>query len=237
MTSASAIPVRRRDIGLDIFNGVLALFSNRNPMAYETAFHRVWQANRDLNSEAYQVMDSAQKLHLLLNRVEKNSGLDPVEAMMRSSSDIAALTNRFAPEFSGETAARQWDLLWRAAEMMDGTGVPERLLNYAIDTSRVTASRKVPPRADAVSAADWKTANSRAADVFALLEKQATSPVDRGPILEKARAPQVRAVFRSAINRMVENEGLSRRQAFDRLKADEPIFWTLAMLSFDPAAL
>lgn len=29
-------------------------------------------------------------------------------------------------------------------------------------------------------------------------------------------------------------DGLTLRQAFDKVKEDEPIFWTLAMLSFEP---
>jgi hypothetical protein len=46
---------------------------------------------------------------------------------------------------------------------------------------------------------------------------------------------QMGTAFRSAIRMLMEDDKkLTLRQAFDRLKETEPIFWTHAMLSFEP---
>jgi hypothetical protein len=71
-----------------------------------------------------------------------------------------------------------------------------------------------------------------------LLADENANPVDRGTLSEfsspELYPAKVRGTFRSAINQLMADGGLTMQKAFDKLKEDEPIFWTMAMLSFEP---
>lgn len=220
MNTAQSIsfPPRTGRDGSDVFQAVVAIVRNRAGGDYHFNFNRVRTANADLLEPSYDNLDTARNFGRLVNRVEDRSGLPPVESTERSAEDVAALCRRFAPPFASATTAMKWDVIWRAAEVLDRAGVPDHLLN----------------RADGVSASDWKAATGRAEDVLAFLDSEATSPVDRGPILEQAPASQIRGVFRRALDRQRREQGLNRRQAFDWLKENEPVFWALSLLSFEP---
>lgn len=86
-----------------------------------------------------------------------------------------------------------------------------------------------------VDPADWKDANKCASDVLAQLGDELTEPMDRGTLSQfqhpGAPAGMIRDAFRTTIQRMMTDDGLTLQEASDKLKADEPIFWTLAMLT------
>ena len=227
-------------VGHAVYDAVVGLVVPRlknDSKGYDMAHARVSVQNCDLCAPSYALQDTTRNFHLLTNRVENRAGLSPARAVARSADDIAALTRRFLPKFSNAPAAMRFDCLSRAADVLAQSGVPERLCNHTLSTARVRDTREAPHQAHDVSKSDWKAANAASADVLALLDEQATRPIDRGEILENAPASQVRGVFKGAIERLMREQGLDRRQAFDRLKADEPIFWTLAMLSFEPDPL
>ncbi|TAL06143.1 MAG: hypothetical protein EPO07_02325 [Verrucomicrobia bacterium] len=214
-----SIPERTGKIGSDVFQYLVALVRNRTGDDFHAAFNSVMPANSDLMQTGYGNFDSARDFSKLLNRVENRSGLSAGPSLERSAGDIAVLTKRFAPQFNWEPTAVQWDLLRRTADELERAGVPERLFNRA---------------PEGVTASDWNTAQKMADGVRALLDSEMTDPVDRGPILEYAQPAQIRGVFRRAVERLMTEQSLSLRQAFDRLKETEPIFWTMAMLSFEP---
>ena len=109
--------------------------------------------------------------------------------------------------------------------MLEQAGIPEKLFNRRMDDPEV-------------SQADWDRANACEDYVFALLNDKTSNPIDRGT-LPQFQTPvvnpgMIRGTFRSAIIRMMADGNMTLREAFDKLKADEPIFWTLALLSFEP---
>jgi len=218
-----SFPSRRGHVGSSVFQAVVVILRNRTGLAFTNAFNRVSQANADLNHHDYDRSATTRNFGRLITRIQNRAGLSAVASTERSADDVAALTKRFAPTFVGDPTATQWDVLWRTAEALDNAGVAVRLFNRATP--------------DDISQGDWKTANDRAADVFALLDSETSRPGDRGLLIENAPPEQIRYGFRRAINNLMGSRGLDRRQAFDRLKEEEPIFWTLSILSFEPDSL
>jgi hypothetical protein len=122
----------------------------------------------------------------------------------------------------GAPTALQWDVLSRAASQLEKCGIPVRLYNRAGGVD--------------VSKADWKTANDRAGDYLAMLEDQEAKSGDVGALesFQKMSPFHKRATFEGQIDRLMKDESLSLSDAFARLKETQPIFWTQAMLSFEP---
>jgi hypothetical protein len=225
----TSFPPRTGHAGPDVFSAVVAIVRNRTGEDFTTAFNNTLRGNEDLMKPSYGNLDTAMNLGRLLNRVECRSGLSAVESTEFSAAHIAALTNRFAPHLAGAPTAMQWDVLWRAALELERAGVPDRLFNRA---------------PEGVKESDWKKANDQANEVFAILVADETQPIDRGPYFERrgqVHPGEIRGCFKGAITRLMGKSidpkypgNLSRQQAFDWLKEDEPIFWTMAMLSFEP---
>lgn len=222
-----SIPPRTGQVGVDVHQAVVALVRNRGGGDYTAVYNRVREHHGDLMKPGYDNLSSSFGFTRLLNRVESKTGLSIVAAIEMSADQVTVLTNRFARPLATLPTAIQWDCLWRAADVLEKQGVPARLLN-----------RDGP---DEVGKRDWKNAVTAAGDVFAMLSDEAIKPVDRGSLLENARACQLRGVFRSAITQLMGPSvdpkrpgNLSRSQAFDWLKEKEPIFWCAAMLSFEP---
>lgn len=211
-----SIPPRSGHYGLDVNSAVVALFRDRTGQPYTESFNHSLAANGDLFRPSYDNIDAARGLGLLLNRVETRTGLSFVPSTEQAAAKVGLLASRFIPALASETTALQWDVLNRAARMLEEDGMPDRLMNRHLGDP-------------SFSDTDW----SAAKDVFTLLEDQVTEVVDRGKILERAGDAQVRGVFRGAITRLMDDEGLTHRQAFDRLQDVEPIFWCHAMLSFE----
>jgi hypothetical protein len=206
---------RRGNARGDIFQCIVALVRNRTGADYHRAFNEARAKNAQLLERADDVL-SVSSFHRLLNRSEKATGLAPSSCIEKSVAEIQALTNRFFPTLAFQPTVNQWEALWRSAVQLEDW-----------------ACRKLSNRADGVSASDWKAANACASDVYSLLETKEGAPVDRGPLLANAQPAQVRGLFTRAIRRLMDEQQLNFRQAFDKLKEDEPIFWTLAVLAID----
>lgn len=238
-TAAAAVSPRAQpaDLGKSIFEAAVTIVCNRlryDFRGYDMGHALVSTRNRDLFEKPYDTLDTALRFGRLTNRIQNRAGLSEMAATNRSAADAAALTKRFAPALSSAPAARQWDVLSRAVDSLEQANVPDRLCNRTVSTERVRATSMPSDPADEVSKSDWKAANGRADEVFALLDRAANQSADRGRVLETAPAVQIRGLFRRQIEELMNKSGLNRRQAFDRLKETEPIFWTLAMLSFEP---
>lgn len=208
-----------------VYSGIATIVANRlkrDPGGYDRAHAITAVQNHDLFAAPYEPPRTADNFGRLVNRLMNRTGLSGVAATSRSADEVALLCHRFAPEFSDQPTAVQWDVLWRAAEALAEAGVPVRLLNRA---------------PEGVTEADWKAANSRAADVLDFLIEEKARPVDRGPLVTNPE--QARGLFRHAIRRLMGDSidprmpgNLTQPQAFNWLKENEPIFWTMAMLSF-----
>lgn len=219
MSSNSKIsfPQRTGHDSVDIFNAVVTLVRNRTGQDFHAAYNRCLAANPDLMTGSYGNLDGAQKLTRLLNRFQANTGLPAVQSTELAADRVGLLTNRFLPALAQAPTARQWDILRRAAEMLEKEGVPVRLMNRASGKD------------NGVSAAE-----SREEDVFNLLDSEAAAPaVDLGKKFEGKPAGSVCRAFRSMVELLMDEQNLSRQQAFDHLKETQPVFWTMAMLSFD----
>lgn len=135
---------------------------------------------------------------------------------------INKLTNRFLPSLSSVPAALQWDILSRAASQLEKCGIPQKLFNRASGLD--------------VSKADWKAANDRAGAVLTFLEDREEKSDDFGVSDKFQRFVPIQKwrSFRGQIERLMKDEGLSVSEAFAKLKETQPIFWTHAMLAFQP---
>jgi len=221
MNGNSVIP-KSGNAGGAVFNAIVAIVRNRTGWNYQTVFNKVLADNADLMGASIDATEHGAPFFQLLNRTQSATGLSATASIYRAEGKIAKLTNRFFPSLRSAPTCWQWDVLQRTALLLEKCGIPQRIFNRTGDPE--------------VSTADWKAANDRAEGVFSLLNAEATQPLDRGPMLMRQLPPKhMGAAFRSAIRMLMEDDkGLTQRQAFDRLKETEPIFWTHAMLSFEP---
>jgi hypothetical protein len=127
---------------------------------------------------------------------------------------------------------RQYDIYWRAALMLEKSGVPERLLN------------RISGKDNGVSSADWKAACSQADDVLKLIETDTKGPNEPVNVGKRFRAAgygpgAFSQALRNMVARLMEEQKISSRQAFDQIKETQPLFWTLAILDYErePAAM
>jgi hypothetical protein len=222
MNDANPVVPKSGNVGRAVFNAIVAIVRNRTGWNFQKVFNNVLAENADLMRESLDATNHTQPLLRLFNRTQSATGLSAVASTELAAEKVAKLTNRFFPSLNRVPTALQWDVLLRAAFQLEKCDIPQRLFNRTGDPE--------------VSKADWKTANDRAEDVFSLLNAGATQPLDRGLMLMRQLPPkQMGTAFRSAIRMLMEDDKkLTLRQAFDRLKETEPIFWTHAMLSFEP---
>lgn len=136
---------------------------------------------------------------------------------------VGKLVGRFFPSLSTAPTALQWDVLCRTASVLEKCGVALKLYN------RTTSAD--------VSKTDWKSANARAANVLAFLEDHEAKSDDVGasPRFQGMDPGAKFRTFKNEIDKLMRDEGLTVADAFAKLKETQPIFWTQALLSFDPA--
>ena len=206
--------------GVDAFNTIVALVRNRTGLQYTETFNRVLRCDADLMRESA-LQPGVANFSKILNR----TGLPLADNLECVVNKVSRIASEFVPAFLNYPVALQWDVIWRTALQLEQAGIPEKLYNR----------RATDPE---VAPADWKNANACADYVFSLLSDSESNPIDRGNLPQfqspSVNTAMVRGVFRSAIQRSMADAGLTLRQAFDKLKEDEPIFWTLAMLSYEP---
>ena len=220
MNTNPGIP-KSGNAGGAVFNAIVAIVRRRTGLDYSTAFNKVLKDNPDLMGASIDATEHGVPFFHLLNRTQAATGLSATASTYRAEGKIAKLTNRFFPSLHSAPTCWQWDVLQRTALLLEKCGIPERIYNRTGDPE--------------VSAADWKAATARAEDVYSLLNVEATQPIDRGLSRMQSTPRSMRTAFRSAIRMFMEaDKTLTLRQAFDRLKETEPIFWTHAMLSFEP---
>jgi hypothetical protein len=222
MNDGNPIIPKTGNAGVAVFNAILAIVRNRTGWNYHAAFNKVLADNADLMRPSIDATEHTAPFFKLLNRTQSATGLSATASSDRAEGKIAKVANQFFPSLRGAPTCLQWDVLERTALLLEKCGIANRIYDR---TGNATASN-----------ADWKDANNRAEDVYSLLDAEATQPVDRGPHLMQQLPPKRMVVaFRSAIRMLMEDDKtLTLRQAFDRLKDTEPIFWTHAMLSFEP---
>jgi hypothetical protein len=224
MNSQLAIssPTRTGRNGVVVFNAIVTLVRNRTGLNYPTAFNKVLADNRDLLSGSLDATNHTQPLLRLLNRAEMATGTHWGACTEFIVDKVAKLTNRFFPSLSNTPTALQWDILSRTASALEKCGIAHRLFN------RTSAGE--------ISDADWKTANDRAGAVLTFLEDREEKSDDIGASEKfQGMVPQSKwRTFKGQIERLMKDEGLSISEAFAKLKETQPIFWTYAMLSFEP---
>ena len=221
MASASTISSPRHPVG-KVLNGIVAILRKRTGLDYTTAFNRVRADNADLMCESLDATKHTGPLLRLLNRAERSTGRTNVVCTEQCVGKITSLTNRFLPALRNAPTALQWDVLSRAAAQLEKCGIPLRLYN------RTTSAD--------VSKEDWKTANDRAGDALTFLEDWEAKSDDTGASerFQNAHSTQKWRTFKSQIDRLMKDEGLTVSAAFARLKETQPIFWTHSLLSFAP---
>jgi hypothetical protein len=219
-----AFPPRTGRAGSDVFNAVVAIVRNRTGSNFAFTFNSVLRGNRDLMERGYDNLDTAQNFGLLLNRVESGTGLSAVTSCEMAAAQVSALANRFVPALALAPVATQYDVMWRAALQLEREeGFVERVINR----------RSADP---AVPAGDWKAASDRAEDVFFFIDEDKTEIKDFGTseTFQGMTPRSKRVSLGSMLDLMMSERGLTRRQAFDTLKEEQPIFWAYAILSFEP---
>ena len=208
--------------GVMVFNSIVTALRNRTGLEYSRAFNVVLAANADLLRGSLDATNHTTPLFRLTNRTATATGLRAGASWELTVEKVTRLTNRFFLLLLNAPTSLQWDVLCRTAEGLEECGVARRLFNRANDTQ--------------ISATDSKSANARAGEALAFLEAQEVKKVDFGAT-EKFQSwtPKQKWLgFRGQIERLMKDDGLSLQAAFAKLKETQPIFWTQAMLSFEP---
>ena len=220
--TGSPVISRSSPSGSKVFNSIMTLVRNRTGLDYSRAFNQVLADNADLLRESIDATNHTGPLLRLLNRTESATGLGAVASTELAAGKVARLTSRFFPSLIGAPTALQWDVLSRAALQLEKRGIQVRLYN------RTTSAD--------VSKQDWKTANDRAGDALTFLEDREAKSDDIGASerFQNAHSTQKWRTFKSQIERLMKDEGLTVSAAFARLKETQPIFWTHSLLSFSP---
>ena len=221
MTGADTISSYRPSGGR-VFNAIVAIVRNRTGLDYSLAFNTVLADNADLMRASLDGPNHTGPFLRLVNRTESATGLGAVASSELAVGKVARLTSRFFPSLLNAPTALQWDVLSRAALQLEKCGIPVRLYNRAGGSD--------------VSKVDWKTANARAGDILAILEYQEAKSGDIGALesFQKMSPFHKWGTFKGQIDRLMKDESLSLSDAFAKLKETQPIFWTQAMLSFEP---
>ena len=204
------------------FGAIVDIVRKKTGLDYTVVFNRVKKDNADLLAGSVDPTKHTGPLLRLLNRAEMQTGRPGVDCTEQCAGKITRLTNRFLPALSTVPTALQWSVLERAAAQLEKCGIPLRLFNR---TSSADASKQ-----------DWKTANDRAGDALTFLEDREAKSDDIGASerFQNAHATQKWRTFKSQVDRLMADEGLTVAAAFARLKEAQPIFWTHALLNFEP---
>lgn len=200
--------------GRDVFNTIVAILRNRAGLDYNTAFNRVSESNAKLFEKPGNLL-GGDHLTRLFNRTAPS-----IEGTEKTTDEIAALAKRFAPQLLTAPAMNQWEALHGAALELERAGIATCIFNRA--------------PTDLVSDADWKRANDCAGDVLNFIETKAEQASDCGRRFLDAPARKIMAAFSSLTKENMAKESLTREQAIEKIKQDHPLFWTLAMLAYEP---
>jgi hypothetical protein len=213
-SSAIKFPPPTGHAGRDVFNSIVALLRNRTGMDYTSAFNRVSESNAKLFEKPGNLF-GGDHLTRLFNRTAPS-----IEGIEKTTDEIAALAKRFAPQLLSTPTMNQWQVLYGAALELERAGIATRIFNRA--------------PSDLVSAEDWKRANGCAGDVLNFLETKAEQSLDCGQRFLDATDRSIMTAFGSLIRSNMAEESLTRAQAFEKIKQDHPLMWTLAMLAWEP---
>lgn len=214
---------------MQVFDSVLRLVRNRTSLDYSAAFNLVLRDNRDLLSGEYDIVRGTRNFGRIYNRLSYRSGLSPVDATNRVVDQVGSIASRFLPNTSKLPSATQTDILFRAAAVLASGGAETKLLNRATTPEKVSVD-------------DWQRALKSADDFFDALCRVQSKLHDRGLALQQsnASAEKIISLFKTTIQILTGDGvaprypgGLSQREAFDWLKENEPVFWMLAILSWE----
>jgi hypothetical protein len=211
---AIKFPPRTGHAGYDVFNSIVAILHNRSGMDYTKAFNLVLKSNKGLLQKPGN-LSGGDHLTRLFNRTAPS-----IEGTEKTTDEIAALAKRFAPQLLSAPTMNQWEALHGAALELDRAGVAG-LFNRAAPN-------------EAISESDWKRANSCAGDVLKAFESDAVLALDIGTRFMNAPAGMIRRTFANLVESFMAEKSLSRAKAFEQIKETHPIFWTLAMLAWEP---
>jgi hypothetical protein len=208
--------------GSAVFNAIVDSVRKATGWAFPICFNRVLADNADLMRDRLDATLHTPPLLRLFNRTKVATGLDEVASAQLATDKVSKLTSRFFPSLSGAPTALQWDILWRTALLREKCGIVVRLYNRSSDTG--------------VSKADWKAANARADDFLSLLDDQAAASKDFGThaVFQNWGPENKLRCFKIQIDRLMKDEGLSRHEAFEKLRDTQPVFWAASLLSFEP---
>jgi hypothetical protein len=205
-----------------IFQTMVGMVQNRLGSDYTGAYRAVYKYNADmLEKPSAELATNAQSFTRLLNRATSVIG-SGVAATNNVTRKVNRLTQTFFPVLHSLPSALQWDVISRTVDTLENCGYVARIEN----------------RSDArtVSSADWKAANQQHQDVIDLLETKEDESKDFGthPHFIKSTPERKTQMLMGKVKDLMTNEGLSREDAFQKIKETEPIFWAHSILSFDP---
>ena len=208
--------------GATVFGCIVTIVRNRTGMDYSRAFNVVLADNRGFLRGPLDATAHTGPLLCLVNRARSATGLTISGSTELAANEVGKLTNQFFPALSNSPTALQWDVLWRTASALEKCGVAQKLFNRTSSAD--------------VSKAAWKAANDRAGAALTFLEDREEKSDDAGAGEKFQRMPpqQKWRTFKNEVDRLMREEGLSVADAFAKLKETQPIFWTHAMLSFEP---
>lgn len=220
MTENPVIP--KSGAGGALYNKIVDIVSNRTGLPRATVFNRGSKENSDLFGSTLDATAYGEPLFRLLNRVQSSSGKSATASSYWAADKVANLTKKYFPSLINAPTALQWTALERAIQLLETCDIPERIYNRAYDPK--------------ISKGDWKRANDRAEDFLNLLDDQAAASKDFGTsgVFQNWGPENKLRCFRIQIDKLIRDEGLSRREAFEKLKSTQPVFWAASLLSFEP---
>jgi len=197
---------------------------NRTGASFQQAFRAMHQTSPDLLTGEYETSETAQALGGLTTAIHNRCGATEMESLQHARDGVQKLVNRTAPQLGCSPTAFAWDCLNRAANALAVMGVPRQIMNGG----------SLP----GISGSDAQAAKAKSAGVLAHL--QATRDVhtseDIGQILQakNASASLIWGTFYTQVKKLMNETGCTSEEAFNQLKKEQPLFWTMAMLACTP---
>lgn len=212
-------------VGSRAFNAIVGLIRNRTGWDFNRTFNAVLKENRDLLDCDFSPTDHIRPFNRLLNRAQAATGLGACATTDAMATKVNRMANAAFPALCDVPVALKWDVCQRAAAQLEKRGVGQKLRN------------RTDGNHPGLNDADWNAANKRGAEVLDFLETEEDDSADYGknPKFEKMTDRSKTWCFVHAMERLMADEGLSREAAFNKLKETQPVFWTGAILAFDPA--